>query len=192
MKRTRCNKLTVVIVIFLQYSIIYLLGKTSISSSAMVNGLDIFGIKKRRRIKEQIKRKKQRHENLIIINGIEIIEKKKFYGYSTYVITSSVAIILLITMSSYLFGNGLFGIGKRKYHRNRGNIHKKKGVIDVVVIGCGLPKKSMGWFHITVSLLLTSIQFSNPHIAITRNAKCEYQSNSRTILSKQTQKYNDT
>ena len=167
MKRARYNRLITIPSILFQYIIIHCIlssmqQQLSLNNNVkigvgvgVVNGLDIFGIKKRKRLKLEAKHKQieeERKENLLIINDIEIMNKKKFYMHSK----NSIIFIMSSLLVLSLFGSCFSGISKKKYYGHRCNSSNKneKDIIDVIVVGCGLPKKSMVCVFVYLRFLL--------------------------------------
>jgi predicted dehydrogenase len=117
----------------------------------------LFG--RKRREKERKEREEaERLAKLVVIFGHEL-SKTTFY-ILTSVVAVGIAFLLL----------GTQGISKK-----RGNRPDVEGTLDVVVVGCGLPKKGMGWFHLTQLLEMERVNvtavvepfFMNPDLCPT-------------------------
>ena len=118
----------------------------------------LFGRKRRER--EQKEREEaERLSKLVFIFGFGV-SKSVFY-----IITSVVAVAIAFLLL------GTHGGGSRK----RGNRPDAEGTLDVVLVGCGLPKKGMGWFHLTQLLEMERVNviavvepfFMNPELCPT-------------------------
>lgn len=63
----------------------------------------------------------------------------------------------------YVLCSGLFAAALSvNFHQNWGSKKKKgnnfvDGTLDVVLVGCGLPKKGMGWYHLTQLLSMNKV-----------------------------------
>jgi predicted dehydrogenase len=101
-----------------------------------------FGQKRRREERERKEREEaERLAKLVILFGKEI-PKTTFY-----VLTSIVALLIALILI-YPFEQG---------SKKRGNRPDSDDTVDVIVIGCGLPKKGLGWFHITQLLTMERV-----------------------------------
>lgn len=72
----------------------------------------------------------------------EVAIRKRYVGYATFILLAALVQFgpLLI---AYRWSD------KRRIRKTtRGSRPGQKGTIDVVVIGCGLPKRGMGWYHL--------------------------------------------
>lgn len=82
------------------------------------------------------KRKKQREAELL---AKKLAAEAAARQHKIYVAVACVTVILVGIVSIILF-SGMLVTGKGKKRGNRPDV---KGTVDVVVVGCGLPKKSM-------------------------------------------------
>jgi predicted dehydrogenase len=92
------------------------------------------------------KRRKQREAELL---AKKLAAEAAARQQKIYIATACVTVILVGIVSLILF-SGMFGLGKVKKSGNRPDA---KDTVDVVVVGCGLPKKSM------VSLISDASEF---------------------------------
>jgi hypothetical protein len=92
------------------------------------------------------KRRKQREAELL---AKKLAAEAAARQQKIYIAAACVTVILVGIVSLILF-SGMFGFGKVKKSGNRPD---SKGTVDVVVVGCGLPKKSM------VSLIADASEF---------------------------------
>jgi len=81
----------------------------------------------------------------------ELEIKKRYVYYATFVL------IALITQFGPLFIAYLFSDKRRKRKKRSGNRPGRKDALDVVVVGCGLPKRGVGWFHLIQLLDLPNV-----------------------------------
>jgi len=96
------------------------------------------------------KRRKQREAELL---AKKLAAEAAARQQKIYIAAACVTVILVGIVSLILF-SGMFGFGKVKKSGNRPD---SKGTVDVVVVGCGLPKKSMGWYHTVQLLEMTNV-----------------------------------
>ena len=102
-----------------------------------------FGRKKRAQAKKEAELETERLSKLVVIFGLFGVSKSVFYSLTSFVAIGGVAVFLLLPAA----GGGREGGVPRK--EQRGNRPDVEGTLDVVIVGCGLPKKGMGWFHLT-------------------------------------------
>ncbi len=95
------------------------------------------------------KRKKQREAELL---AKKLAAEAAARQHKIYVAIACFTVILVGILSIILF-SGMLVIGKGK---KRGNRPDAKGTVDVVVVGCGLPKKSM----VSLSIESASVLFN--------------------------------
>ncbi|KAI2499665.1 hypothetical protein MHU86_14846 [Fragilaria crotonensis] len=118
----------------------------------------LFGSKRRERERQE-REEAERLAKLVFIFGFGV--SKTLFYILTSVAAVTIAVILL----------GTHGGASRK----RGNRPDAEGTLDVVVVGCGLPKKGMGWFHLTQLLEMERVNvtavvepfFMNPELCPT-------------------------
>jgi len=101
---------------------------------------DPFGRKKRER--QRAEAEALRLSKLVVIFGLEI-NKTLFY------------IVTLLVAAG--IGGFLLNSQKLVLKKQRGNRPDTDGTLDVVVVGCGLPKKGMGWYHLTQLLEMSRV-----------------------------------
>jgi len=101
---------------------------------------DPFGRKKRER--QRAEAEALRLSKLVVIFGLEI-NKTLFY------------IVTLLVAAG--IGGFLLNSQKLVVKKQRGNRPDTDGTLDVVVVGCGLPKKGMGWYHLTQLLEMSRV-----------------------------------
>ena len=81
----------------------------------------------------------------------EVEIRKRYVYYATFVL------IALITQFGPVFIAYLFSDKRRNRKKRSGNRPGRKDTVDVVVVGCGLPKKGVGWFHLIQLLDLPNV-----------------------------------
>lgn len=101
---------------------------------------DPFGRKKRER--QRAEAEALRLSKLVVLFGLEI-NKTLFY------------IVTLLVAAG--IGGFLLNSQKLVVKKQRGNRPDTDGTLDVVVVGCGLPKKGMGWYHLTQLLEMSRV-----------------------------------
>ena len=97
-------------------------------------------LKERRAARREAER---RAKYFILHTPFGVVEvRKRHVGYAAFILLAALVQFgpLLI---AYRYSD------KRRIRKTtRGNRPGRKDTIDVVVVGCGLPKKGMGWFHL--------------------------------------------
>ena len=81
----------------------------------------------------------------------EVVFRKRYVGYGAFVLVAALVQFgpLLV---AYRYSD------KRRIRKTtRGNRPGRKDTIDVVVVGCGLPKRGMGWYHMMQLLDMRSV-----------------------------------
>lgn len=94
------------------------------------------------------KKRKQREAELLAKKLAEEAARRQKICFAIAFI-----VVVLVGIGSYIYFEGPLGIRKGK----KGNRPGVEGTVDVVVVGCGLPKKSMGWYHITQLLEMKNV-----------------------------------
>lgn len=98
-------------------------------------------------VEAQFGRKKKEEEAAAASAASEAESASQFGIDNQYVVLggTAVAASLVSAIVMKLFGSGSSSSGSTK----KGNKAGVKGTVDVVIVGCGLPKKGMGWYHLT-------------------------------------------
>jgi hypothetical protein len=93
------------------------------------------------------KRSEKREKKLNVLAKLVVIFGHELSKTTFYMLTSVVAV-----------GIAFLLLGTQGISKKRGNRPDVEGTLDVVVVGCGLPKKGMGWFHLTQLLEMETCQ----------------------------------
>jgi len=96
--------------------------------------------KKKRIMEEDVKMVEETRVSNMIVIGDQEIEKNLFFIMLTAILT-----VIIIELYTTFISNGE---------------KSKAGTVDVVLVGCGIPKKGMGWYHLTQLLKMETVNVS--------------------------------